>query len=200
MSHLFIKTFLFLLFYCFIETAIFGQTDRLTKGVSLSYFNDQLLNPGAQMGYEFPIRERFKEKNNGKSTIRELVLKINMGFYTHKRNSTALLVNATIGYRFTTNSGLTIEPLHLGTGYLYRFLGADTYSVTNNTVKKLKKVGNSTFMLPYLSLLGLGYDFRKKINLPLRAYFSIDPFLTYPVNTKTKLTLSIPVGFTYYFK
>jgi hypothetical protein len=181
-------------------STILGQNNRATQGISLSYFNDQLLKPGMRVGYEYPIWGKIKEKDSGKSTIKEFVVKMNIGFHTHKRNTTAVFLNATIGYRFTTNSGFIIEPLHIGTGYVYNFLGADTYSIDNNTVKKVNNAGNSTFMTPYLSLIGVGYDFRKKQNLPFSAYISIDPFLRYPVNTQTKLTLSIPVGFTYYFK
>ncbi|MEY3241796.1 MAG: hypothetical protein RIR11_3235 [Bacteroidota bacterium] len=191
--------FVFLCSLCYISS-ILGQTSRPTHGISFSYFNDQLLKPGARVGYEFPAWDRLEEKGTNKSTIKEFVVKINVGFHTHKRNSTAVYVNATIGYRLTTNAGLIIEPLHIGTGYMYSFLGANTYSVENSTIRRIKKAGNSAFLTPYLSLIGLGYDFRKKQNLPFSAYFSIDPYLRYPVNTKTKLTLSVPVGFTYFFK
>jgi hypothetical protein len=49
-----------------------------------------------------------------------------------------------------------------------------------------------------LSLVGIGYDFRVKAGLPISVGISIDPFLQYPVNTLTRLRLSLPFTLTYF--
>ncbi len=79
-----------------------------------------------------------------------------MGYITHPRNNTSVLINSTIGFKFTSNYGVTVYPINLGIGYLQNFLGGKTYTVDNNgNVSQPKLVSNVTAMLPYVSLIRL---------------------------------------------
>jgi len=194
---------IFFLVLLFSLQIVIGQS-RLPKypthGISVSYYGNLLARGGAKVGYEFPIWEDINRRKTGKTISKAIVSKTNLGFFAHKRHHTALFLNSTVGYRFTSNIGFIVEPLHLGTGYVFNFLGGTSYQVDDNgNVKEKKVAGNSTFMLPYVSLISVGFDGRKKKLFPANFYLGADAYLDYPVNTKTKLNLIIPFGFTYYF-
>ncbi len=194
-------THIFCLILLILTHVIYGQQDVPTKGLSISYYNSMLVHPGLRVGYEFPIWQKEIEKSKHKTKLRTLIVKSNLGFYSHSRNNTGLFLNSHLGYRFTSNTGLYTEPLHIGLGYLQTFLGGKTYTVDQSgIVSEIKLANNSNLILPYISVIGLGYDFRKQHKTPLNIFFSFDAFVQRTVNTKTILRLSVPIGITYYFK
>lgn len=197
------KKIALLTFCIFAILTAFGQS-RLPKypthGLSFSYYGNLFARGGARIGYEFPVWEDINRKKTGKTVNKGIISKTSIGFFVHKRNHTALFLNQTIGYRFASNGGFMIEPLHIGTGYAFNFLGGTTYKVDDNgNVKEQKTAGYSTFMLPYVGICNIGFDGRKKKFFPASFYIGADAYLDYPVNTKTKLNFIIPFGFTYYF-
>lgn len=174
--------------------------DMPKRGFSIAYFNEQIARPGLRVGYETALWNKIKTQSNGNSRWRSLISKSHLGFYSHFRNHTGVFLNTQLGFRFTSPSGLYTEPLHFGIGYLHTFLGAKTFEVDEaGNVEPISLAGNSNLFLPYLTLIGVGYDFRKKRDKPFSVYCAVDVFLQYPENNASKLRLSIPVGFTYYF-
>lgn len=195
-------SFLILLLVTVLSWPTLAQqnTDRRTQGVTLAYFNDRLGNPGLRAGYEMPVWEQLRPKGENQMSIRAFVLKANISFYNHQRSHKGIVVNASIGYWYTGKNGLVVEPLHVGLGFMRSIYNGTTYEVNNGQVMALKTAGQNAVVLPYAQLIGLGYDFRQRTNLPLNFFFSLDPYWQRSVNTQARLRLAVPVGLTYYFK
>jgi hypothetical protein len=152
-----------------------AKTKKSNIGIKVAYFNDQLVRPGLSLGLEKSIWQKIKTKKDGKIKLRNIVLKSNVGFFTQYRHSTSLFFNTTIGFRFTNKTGFTIDPLHIGFGFMQTFLNGKTFVVDNNgNVSEKKLASNSNLMLPYISLIGFGYDFRKKMDKPFAISISTD--------------------------
>jgi hypothetical protein len=197
------KTFVFTINILLLFTIkVTGQTyDRPIHGVTMGYYNDKFGSHGMRVGYESPVWQNFRDGAEHSSLKHALILKANINFYNHKRHNTGLSVNVTIGYRYTSKAGLIIEPLHVGTGYLHSFLNGKTYEAKpDGSFQEVKLAGNSTFVLPYIQLIGLGYDFRQKSKLPLSFMMSLDPYFQHSVNTQTRIRLATPITMTYFFK
>lgn len=179
-----------------------GQTnERPLYGVSVGYYNEKLGSHGMRVGYEIPVWENFRHGIDPASLKHALILKTNINFYNHIRHHAGISVNVTIGYRFTSKTGLIMEPLHIGTGYLHSFLNGKTYEVNpDGGFNEVKLAGNSSLILPYLQLIGLGYDFRQKNNFPLSFMVSLDPYVQHSVNTQPRIRLATPITMTYFFK
>jgi len=199
MKKIFVLTFSLLLLFVI---KVNGQTyDKPINGVTVGYYNDKFGSHGMRAGYEIPVWQSLRQGIDPANIKHAFILKANINFYNHKRHHTGLSVNVTIGYRYTSKSGLIIEPLHVGTGYLHSFLNGTTYEATpEGGFKEVKLAGNSTLILPYIQLIGLGFDFRQKSNLPLGFMMSLDPYFQHSVNTQTRIRLATPVTMTYYFK
>ena len=197
------KTFVFAIsILLLISVKVTGQTfNRPIHGITMGYYNDKFGSHGMRVGYESPVWQNFREGINPASLKHAFILKANINFYNHKRHHNGLSVNVTIGYRYTSKAGLIIEPLHIGTGYLHSFLNGKTYEPNQNGgFDEVKLAGNSSFILPYMQLVGLGYDFRQKSNLPLSFMMSFDPYFQHSVNTQNRMRLATPITITYYFK
>ncbi len=184
-----------------LRTPAFSQqtSARPTQGATVAFFNDRFGSPGGRVGYEMPVWEQFRPKNNDRMSIRAFILKANISFYNHKRHHKGIVVNTSIGYRYTGKNGVMVEPLHLGFGFMRSVYNGPTYEVKNNQVTSFKSAGQNAVVLPYVQLIGLGYDFRQRTKLPLQFFFSLDPYWQRSVNTQNRLRLATPVGLTYYF-
>lgn len=197
------KTVLLTIKFLFLFTITAkGQTyDKPIHGVTMGYYNDKFGNHGMRVGYESPVWQNFLVGTEPVSLKHALILKANINFYNHKRHHKGLSFNVTIGYRFTSKSGLIVEPLHIGTGYMHSFLDGKVYEVNpDGGFQEVKMAGNSTLILPYVQLIGLGYDFRQKSNIPLSFMMSLDPYFQHSVNSQMRTRLATPITMTYYFK
>lgn len=201
-AKLFCTLLLMLLLMSIATTELLGQTDpRPTQGVSLGYFNDKFGSHGMRVGYETAPWQAFRNESDPVSIRHALVAKVSLSFYNHKRHHTALLANVTFGYRYTSKWGLVVEPLHVGGGYLHSLLGGKTYQLDENgDLQQVKLAGTATAILPYIQLLGLGYDFRQRSNLPLSFFVSLDPYVQRSVNGQPRLRLATPISLTYFYK
>lgn len=178
-----------------------AQRDSLSVRIKASYFNNQWLRPGFSLGIEKSLKQKLKLRKSGKIHSRELLFKSNLGFFTQFRHSTSVFINGTIGYRFTRNSGFTFDPLHPGVGYLHAFVRGSTFQVDAQgklTEQKFKSYPN--VLLPYLTLVGFGYDFRPKCHWPVAISTSIDLFWQRPVNSKSRLNLALPVNISFFIR
>jgi hypothetical protein len=151
-------------------------------------------------GYDFTFYEKTRPGIDPINVSHAFLLKTNLSFFKHPRADLSFVLNLSCGYRYTTKFGLMLEPIHLGMGAMYSFLAGSTYEVDNNGNVSSGIGGYGTFVLPYIQVLGLGYDFRQKTNIPLSISASIDAYSQRNVNTKSWLRLATPISVTYYFK
>ena len=198
MKKIFLLTFNLLLLFAI---RVNGQTnDMPIHGVTVGYYNDKFGSHGMRVGYESPVWQNFRQRHDPANINHAFILKANVNYYNHKRHHIGLSVNVTIGYRYTSKAGLIIEPLHVGIGYLHSFLNGKTYEAKpDGGFQEVKLAANSTIILPYIQLIGLGFDFRQKSNLPLSFMMSVDPYFQHSVNTQTRIRLATPITMTYYF-
>lgn len=172
------------------------------QGFSIGYFNDKFGSHGMRAGYEGSIWQKHREEQGLATGFQHaLLLKANMSFYKHKRHHVGVLVQVSFGYRYTSKAGLTLEPLQLGIGYMHSFLAGKTYQVEpSGGFQRVALAANSSLILPYIQVLGIGYDFRQKGILPLSFMLSLDPYIQHSVNTQRRLRLATPISMTYYFR
>ena len=179
----------------------FGQDNsKRTNGITLGYFNDRFGSHGMRAGYENVFYEKHRPKHENSNGSHSLLGKLNLSFFRHPRADWGFLLNATIGYRFTNKYGAMLEPMHLGIGGMYSILDGKTYQVDINGNVTNKISGYWTFVAPYIQLFGMGYDFRRKLNLPFHFSISLDAYSQRNINSKAWLRLSTPISFTYYIK
>jgi hypothetical protein len=164
---------------------VYGQNKKEIP-INISYFGDYLLHPGIEIGYENTFYKGFN-------------FTVSIGTYIHQRNHVGLFFNAGANWRHTFPIGYSVE-LGLGLGYMHKWEhGGDTYLVDDSGNVSVKpKYGQPRFM-PFVKLGLLGWDFRKKTNLPLRINVDVIGFAEYPFNNFILPHFALKVGGTYYF-
>ncbi len=155
--------------------------------LTVGYFGEMFSHPGMMVGAEFTI---VGNQNH------QLLGTLNVGWYVHRRNYHALFLNSEIGYRYTFNVGFNIHTL-LGVGYFHKFADGTIYEVRNDTLKEVRNTGRPRFM-PSFSL-GLGWDFRKKTNLPFGLFTRVQVFGEYPDDSFFMPHAALLIGANYYF-
>ena len=171
---------IFLNVYCLL-----GQEKREIP-INISYFGETFFRPGVLVGYENTFYRSFN-------------FTISIGTYIHQRNHTGLFINAGLNWRHTYPIGYSME-FGLGLGYLHTWVhGGNIYTVDNTgNVSIRPNYGRSHFM-PSAKLGLLGWDFRKRTDIPLRLNADIIVFGRYPVNNLIMPHVALNVGGTYYF-
>lgn len=160
----------------FMSTAIYSQ--ELTKnntpknqrfGFSLAYNGDKLVNKGLQLGVE-----KYLSTTTNFNVIGSLFL----SSFNVKSIYNAISLTPRIGLRYTSNFGITAET-HFGLGYLQRFYKYNQYNVNANG--QLVSEGKATLIsaMPNFTF-GLGYDFRRKTELPLLYFARLAINYNYP--------------------
>ena len=194
------KKLILFLFLFTVRVGFSQESIRPVHGITLGYFNDRFGSHGMRAGYDYTFYEKTRPGINPMNVSHAFLLKVNLSFFRHPRADLSFVLNVSCGYRYTTKYGLMVEPLHLGFGGMHSFLDGKTYEVDNNGNVISGKRGYSTFVLPYVQVLGLGYDFRQKTNIPLSFMASIDAYSQRNINTKSWLRLATPISLTYYLK
>lgn len=147
-----------------LQNLSFAQTSATQNGTPIenrygfvfNYFGHKISSPGYQLGVESYL-----------ATTKNYNV-IGSVFFTNyfvEKNYTAIAINPRIGLRYTTNFGLTLES-HLGMGYLQRFFQFNEYDVNANGQLISKGKASEASVMPNLAV-GIGYDFRKNLNLPI---------------------------------
>jgi len=164
---------------------IFAE-DKNIIPINVSYFGETLVHPGIEISYENTFFKTFN-------------FTVGIGAYIHQRNHVGLFVNSGLNWRHTFSIGYSME-FGLGLGYLHTWeQGGDTYTVDDNGNVSVKpKYGHPHFM-PVIKLGLLGWDFRKKTNVPLRLNGDIIIFGQYPFNNFMMPHVALKVGATYFF-
>jgi hypothetical protein len=165
--------------------SIYGQ-GRENIPINVSYFGETIIHPGIEIGYENTF---FKSFN----------FTISIGTYIHQRNHVGLFINTGFNWRHTFPIGYSME-FGLGLGYLHTWEhGGDTYIVDDNGNVSVKtKYGHPHFM-PIIKLGLLGWDFRQKMNIPIRLNCDVIIFGQYPFNNYIMPHAALKFGATYYF-
>jgi hypothetical protein len=170
-----------------IANFVHSQDRPAMLPISVSYFGETLIHPGIEIGYENSFYKSFN-------------FTVSIGTYVHQRNHIGLFLNGGLNWRHTFPVGYSME-FGLGLGYLHTWEhGGDTYVVDDGGEVSVKpKYGHPHFM-PSIKLGFLGWDFRKKTNIPLRLNADIIIFGQYPFNSFIVPRLTLKAGATYYFE
>lgn len=166
--------------------SVFGQEDKKQIPINVSYFGETLIHPGFEIGYENTFYRWFNYT-------------VSIGSYVHQRHHTALFVNAGINWRYTFPIGYSLE-FGVGLAYLHTWQhGGKTYTVASDgTVSEKTVLGHPSFM-PSIKLGLLGWDLRKKTNIPMRINIDAIVFGQLPYNDYFMPHFALKAGATYYF-
>ena len=138
-------------------------------GFSMGYFGDKISNSGIQIGVE----NYLATTNNYK-----IIGSFHFATFGVKQIFTAISFNPRIGLRYTADFGLTLES-HIGLGYLQRFYKYDEFDVNSTGQIISKGKASQVSAMPNFAL-GVGYDFRKKTNLPILFFVRASVNYNYP--------------------
>jgi hypothetical protein len=180
----FVKKYFILVFMILSVYSIFGQEKIIP--ISINYFGETFSNPGIEIGYENTFYKGFN-------------FTASIGTYIHQRNHVGLFLCSGLNWRHTFPIGYSME-FGLALGYLHTWAhGGKIYTVDNNgNISEKPNYGRPHFM-PMVKLGLLGWDFRKKANIPLRLNADIVGFGQYPFNTYLLPHIAVKIGGTYYF-
>jgi len=174
-----VLTMLFLIIY-----SIYGQNGKVIP-INVSYFGETITHPGIEIGYENTF---FKSFN----------FTVSIGVYTHPRNHTGLFLNSGINWRHTFPIGYSME-FGVGIGYLHTWeIGGDKYIVDDSGNVSIKPKSGYPRFMPSIKLGLIGWDFRKKTDIPLRLNADVIIFGQLPFNSYIMPHAALKIGGTYY--
>jgi hypothetical protein len=177
-----------------IATAGFAQdmTRNLTPrdqqyGFFLGYYGNKINEPGIEFGVEKYLATTPNYQVTGS---------LFSAFFGKKEMYYSFVISPRIGLRYTTMWGLTLES-HMGIGYAYRHFNYDQYELNKNgEIVDKGKAGISSAMPNFA--LGLGYDFSRKADLPVRIFIRPSCSLNYPEgHILFQASYAIEAGITY---
>jgi hypothetical protein len=154
------------------------QAQELTKnftpknqryGFFMGYYGNKIDEPGVQLGVENYLATTPNYQIVG--SLFSVLFGVDKQYY-------AFAVSPRIGLRYTSMWGLTLES-HFGIGYIYRHFNYDQYELNSNGEIVNKGNAGISSMMPNFAL-GLGYDFSRKINLPVKLYLRPSCSANYP--------------------
>jgi hypothetical protein len=169
-----------------LSCSIFGQDNRNLIPVNISYFGETLVHPGIEAGYENSFYKGFNYT-------------ISIGTYLHQRHQRGFFLNGGINWRYTFPIGYSME-LGVGLGYLHTWQhGGETYTVDNDSNVSEKTVYGHPSFMPTIKLGLLGWDLRKKTDIPMRINIDAIVFGQLPYNNYFMPHFALKAGATYYF-
>ncbi|NLR91662.1 hypothetical protein [Flammeovirga agarivorans] len=164
--------------------------------VSLSYYGEFVTHPGFRIGYLTPISQKTKVKNETNVVDKSWVVGGYFTYYKHKMNHDGLLFTGEIGRQRISKSGF-ISSINFEMGYMLAVLDGEVYTPTENGFEKGAKADSYfTFGLN----LGLGWDFEKKMNLPISAMVVPHFYFQAPYNTAVTARTALEVKFLYHLR
>ncbi|MCL2012422.1 MAG: hypothetical protein FWG75_06525 [Cystobacterineae bacterium] len=160
--------------------------NKKTLPINISYFGETLVHPGMEIGYE----------NN---FFRSFFYTASIGVYFHQRNHTGLFLSGGLNWRHTFSFGYSPE-FGIALGYLHTWeAGGPTYIVDKDGKVSQKTKWGRPHVMPSIKLGLLGWDLRKKTNIPLRINADVIVFGRYPFNNLMLPHFALKIGATYYF-
>ncbi len=162
------------------------------SGIKLSYMGS-LIYPGFKVGIEKPYKVVQLEKKKGaKTVLKEKFWTLNLGFYHHPTFHDNLYLLGEWQMRRQKLSGWFFE-MAPGIGYSRTFLGGATYKVNPAGNVSKKQLAGYNYALLSLSG-GIGYDFSKRINIPLKTFFKTSGLMMMPSNSFVYLRPTAELG------
>lgn len=179
--------------------AIYAQktTELPQTGIKAAYMGS-VIYPGFKVGIERPYKviQLDKTKSRGTKTIlKERYWTLNLGYYHHTTFHDNIYLLAEWQMRRQKPKGWFFE-FAPGVGYSRTFLGGTTYRVSDNgEVSKKKLAGYNYAMLSVAG--GVGYDFSKKSETPVKAFFKPSLFFLAPYNIFVYFRPTVELGIIY---
>ena len=162
------------------------------------------MNANFGMAFSGSIRVLYKPKlNKGKSAYsprvieREIFIKPTFGYIYRKRYNTALFFIPELAYRHTFYSGVFVE-LNFDAGYMYTKYNAPVYERQSDSTFKKISYGNHNLMLG--EKIVAGYDFSKKLEVPIAINFGTGIFYRFPNNQQWIKHVYAEFGLSYVFR
>ena len=166
-----------------------GYSQSNTK-IGAGYYGHMGTHPGIVL--ELEKEQMFTEKAS-------IPVRINLGFYSHKRNHNALFLDINYGFRQYFKSGIFLEE-SVGFGALASTLNSDgTYEVDESGMAYEVSSLNQPDLMASI-ILGIGYNLSK--NSDQKNLIWLRPKLTwqFPHKLSSLYTPTIQIGFTHQIK
>ena len=169
-----------------VVISVSGASAQSNFNIGAGYFGHTLSYPGVVLEAEW--ESVLTEKAS-------IPLRVDLGFYFHKRYHTGVFTDVNYGFRQYFKSGFYLEE-SVGVGVLISFLSNDaTYEVTDaREVKEISEFSSIDFM-PSITL-GIGYNITR--NRDVANYLWVRPklFWQYPHKTTSTYNVAVQVGYT----
>jgi hypothetical protein len=175
---------------------ITGEAQEVTKnltprnqrcGFFMGYYGNKINEPGGQFGVENYLAT---------TPNYQVIASLYSAMYGKEKQYYAFTVSPRIGLRYTASWGLTLES-HLGFGYIYRHFNYNQYELNDNGEIVDKGNAGISSMMPNFAF-GIGYDFMRKSNIPIKFYIRPSASLNYPVgHILFQASYAIEAGITY---
>lgn len=167
--------------------ATYSTQAQRNFNVGAGYFGHTLTYPGLVLEAEW------ESAFEGKAA---LPLRINLGFFNHKRNSTGIFADVNYGFRQYFKSGIFLEE-SIGVGALVSLLNNDaTYQVTESgEVIEVSNFSTVDFM-PSVSF-GLGYKFSSEKIGANAVWLRPKVFWQLPHKSNSTYNAAVQVGFSH---
>lgn len=174
----------------------FGQESFLEKKpITVSYFGQMLFHPGIKVGTQYDFREwtTQKEKKKGER-IKEKSLFVSpqIGFYSHPRNHSGLIISADVGYQRIKLKRGFYSAYSIGLGYFAQFNAGTTYTVEADGTVNQKRFASRSYFLPTINT-----EFGQKVTPKIGWFSKISIGLPVAYNTGVSALPFIEFGMKY---
>jgi hypothetical protein len=170
------------------------EIDLPQVGLKTAYLGS-VTYPGFKIGIEKPYKviQVEKQKRWGTKTfLKERYWALNLGYYHHSTFHNNLYLLAEWQMRRQKSNGWFSE-FAPGLGYSRTFLDGTTYNVSDNgAISKVSAAGHNYAMLSIGG--GWGYDFSKKKEMDLKAFFKTSLIFMAPYNNFVYLRPTVELG------
>ncbi len=156
--------------------------------VSASWFGETLIHPGGRVGVDVTVLGGGRHR---------LLVGSNLALYRHAGFHTGVLLDAVAGYRFTFDSGVTLDG-RLGAGYLRTFLDGDTFARAADGSFERRPFAGANAFAPVQSF-SVGYDFSRLTAAPLTVFAGLTSFVQLPFNEGAMLHVAGQLGLSWRF-
>jgi hypothetical protein len=188
------KLFALIIGLLYLNNTNAQNTNELPQtGIKVAYMGS-LIYPGFKVGIERPSKVIQLEKGS-RTILKERYWTLNIGFYHHETFHTNLYLLAERQLRRQYANGLFFE-FAPGVGYSRTFLGGTTYQVSDNGTVSTKTLAGYNYLMLSLSG-GVGYDFSKKTETPVKAYLKPSLFFLTPSNSFIYVRPTVELGIIY---
>ncbi|MDX1446574.1 hypothetical protein [Lishizhenia sp.] len=163
---------------------------QVQQNVGVGYFGNTVTYPGLVL--EYGLEKMFTAQAS-------LPLRLDVGFYHHKRYNTGVFADVNLGFRRYYASGLFLEE-SIGVGWMSTFVASDeVFSI--NDAGELEEASRyaSTDVMPSITL-GIGYDLTRKSAAKHLIWLRPKIFWQFPHKTTSFYSVALQVGYTYHLK